>query len=47
MKCFNCIYYPCGRIECEAHSNCEFYKSIIDENLIDKNIIKERNEYYE
>lgn len=29
MKCINCIYFPCIRLECEPESNCDYYKSIV------------------
>lgn len=29
MKCINCIYFPCIRLECEPNSNCDYYKSIV------------------
>lgn len=29
MKCINCIYFPCIRLECDPDSNCDYYKSIV------------------
>lgn len=29
MKCINCVYFPCMRIECYPDSNCDYYKSIV------------------
>lgn len=33
MKCINCIYYPCMRLECEENSNCEYFRSIIETEI--------------
>lgn len=29
MKCINCIYFPCIRLECEKDSHCDYYKSVV------------------
>lgn len=33
MKCINCIYFPCMRMECEKDSNCDYYKSIVEAEI--------------
>lgn len=33
MKCINCIYYPCIRLECNPKSCCDYFKSIVEEEL--------------
>lgn len=42
MKCINCIYYPCLRIECGPKSNCDYFKSFVEEELtnIDNRAVK-------
>lgn len=33
MKCINCIYFPCIRFECDTNSCCDYYKSVVEEEL--------------
>lgn len=43
MKCINCVYFPCMRIECEPDSNCDYYKSLVtaEKDSIDNRAWKE------